>query len=89
MSQEQPASPVVIKTRKDGPLLVTGSFTLTDHLGNIYDTTNQPNIALCRCGRSRRRPFCDGSHRNTDFRAEELANGGSGDHAGCEPTASP
>lgn len=89
MSQEQPASPVVIKTRKDGPLLVTGAVILTDHLGNPYDTSNQPNIALCRCGHSRRRPFCDGSHRNTDFRAEELANGDSGDHAGSEPKTAP
>jgi CDGSH-type Zn-finger protein len=86
---EQPASRVVIKTRKDGPLLVTGAFTLTDHLGNPYDTTNQPNIALCRCGHSRRKPFCDGSHRNTDFRAEELADGGPGDHADSDSSASP
>lgn len=64
---------VVIKTRENGPLLVTGDFTLIDQLGQKFDLSGQPNIALCRCGGSRKRPFCDGSHRHNGFQAGELA----------------
>lgn len=66
-------SDVVIKTRAHGPLLVTGPITLTDHLGNRYDLSGQANVALCRCGASHKRPFCDGSHRTVGFEAGELA----------------
>jgi len=65
-------SEVTIKTREDGPLLVSGPVTLTDHLGNKYEVTS-PNIALCRCGHTNRRPFCDGTHKTTGFTAKELA----------------
>ena len=58
-------SEVTIKTRENGPLLVTGTVKLTDHLGNQYDTAGKENIALCRCGASKIRPFCDGTHKTT------------------------
>lgn len=54
---------------KDGPLIVRGSFELTDQDGNLIPT-NRKTIALCRCGRSRLRPFCDGTHNATRFKAE-------------------
>lgn len=64
-------SEVVIKTRENGPLLVTGSFTLIDHLGNAYNLAGSENVALCRCGQSAKRPFCDGTHRGCGFVAGE------------------
>ncbi|HLJ11791.1 MAG TPA: CDGSH iron-sulfur domain-containing protein [Planctomycetaceae bacterium] len=64
---------VTIKTRENGPLLITGIVKLQDHLGNIYDLTGQESIALCRCGHSSKKPFCDGSHRNCGFVAGETA----------------
>ncbi len=64
---------VTIKTRENGPLLVTGPVRLIDHLGNVYDTAGKPNIALCRCGASRSKPFCDGTHRDCQFVAPETA----------------
>jgi CDGSH-type Zn-finger protein len=64
---------VTIKTRENGPLLVTGPVTLIDHLGNKYETSAHENIALCRCGNSKHRPFCDGTHRTTGFQAAETA----------------
>ena len=64
-------SDVTIKCRENGPLLVTGDFVLTDHAGNQYDLTGMPNVALCRCGISQKRPFCDGSHRSSGFMAAE------------------
>ena len=64
---------VTIKTRENGPLLITGVVTLTDHLGNKYDTAGKETIALCRCGQTAKRPFCDGTHKNCGFVAAELA----------------
>ncbi len=54
---------------KDGPLLVRGPFELVDQDGNAIDCRRR-TIALCRCGRSRMKPFCDGTHKGTRFKAE-------------------
>jgi CDGSH-type Zn-finger protein len=53
---------------RDGPLLVRGPFTITDQDGNAIET-HHGTVALCRCGRSRHKPFCDGMHKLVDFRA--------------------
>ena len=47
---------------RDGPLLVPGPFRLADQDGNPIDAGRR-TIALCRCGKSRTRPFCDGTHK--------------------------
>ena len=54
---------------RDGPLVVRGSFVLLDEDGREIDPGRR-TVALCRCGRSRLRPFCDGSHRRARYRAE-------------------
>lgn len=64
---------VVIKCRENGPFLVTGPITVVDHLGNQFDLTGRENVALCRCGQSAKRPFCDGTHRTVGFAAAECA----------------
>jgi CDGSH-type Zn-finger protein len=64
---------VTIKTRENGPILVTGPVKLIDHLGNEFDLTGKESIALCRCTQSSRRPFCDGTHRTCGFAAAETA----------------
>lgn len=66
-------SEVVIKVRENGPLLVTGPAKVCDHLGNSFDLTGKESFALCRCGASQKRPFCDGTHRTTGFTAGETA----------------
>jgi CDGSH-type Zn-finger protein len=66
-------SEVVIKTRENGPFVVTGPVTLLDHQGHKFETPASGNIALCRCGHSQKKPFCDGSHRAANFQAAELA----------------
>lgn len=53
---------------RDGPLLVRGPFRLLDQDGNEIDA-GRDTVALCRCGKSRLRPFCDGSHKVVRFRA--------------------
>jgi CDGSH-type Zn-finger protein len=54
---------------EDGPLIVRGPFSLMSEDG-IEIEVGRRTVALCRCGRSRLRPFCDGSHSRTRFRAE-------------------
>ena len=58
----------VITPYRDGPLLVRGPFRLVDQDGNEI-TAGDETIALCRCGKSRLRPFCDGSHKLVRFSA--------------------
>jgi CDGSH-type Zn-finger protein len=63
-----------IRCRQNGPLVIEGPVTIVDHLGNAFELpTNKPAIALCRCGQSQRKPFCDGTHKDCGFVAEELA----------------
>jgi CDGSH-type Zn-finger protein len=54
---------------RDGPLIVRGDFVLLDEDGREIDP-GRKTVALCRCGRSKLRPFCDGTHRRAGFRAE-------------------
>jgi CDGSH-type Zn-finger protein len=59
---------VTIKVRDNGPLLVEGPVTVIDAEGNKYMIpADKPAIALCRCGQSNRKPFCDGTHKTCDF----------------------
>ena len=57
---------VVIKVRDNGPYKVTGPVTIVDADGNRFDVP-EGTIALCRCGQSRTKPFCDTSHRASGF----------------------
>ncbi len=60
---------VTIQTLKNGPLLVKGPIQLANAQGQPI-ATSEPTIALCRCGHSGTKPFCDGSHKKANFQAE-------------------
>lgn len=61
-------SEVKIQIKDNGPLLVQGPITVTDGTGNTYPIpADKPAIALCRCGASARKPFCDGAHKGAGF----------------------
>lgn len=68
LQEENPSddgSKLVLKALKNGPVLVQGTY-------QIYSETSQPvscskNIALCRCGGSSTKPFCDGTHKEIGF----------------------
>ena len=67
-------SAVTIKVRANGPFLIEGPITVVDHEGNVFPlNSDKPNVALCRCGQSSKRPFCDGSHNRCGFQSAELA----------------
>ena len=63
--------PTPIKVRLNGPYLVDlsqGGITLTDHEGRpIALPEGKTNVALCRCGASVTKPFCDGTHSRNGF----------------------
>ncbi|HFC10196.1 MAG TPA: CDGSH iron-sulfur domain-containing protein [Chloroflexi bacterium] len=60
-----------IKATKNGPYLVPGPVTYTDAEGHEH-TAEGKVIALCRCGHSANKPFCDSAHRKMGFEAEEV-----------------
>ena len=64
---------VTITARENGPYLIRGAVELIDADGGIYDTQAKETIALCRCGGSTTKPFCDGTHSKTGFAAAERA----------------
>ncbi|HTE62272.1 MAG TPA: CDGSH iron-sulfur domain-containing protein [Solirubrobacteraceae bacterium] len=63
-----PDDRVTITPYRDGPLLVRGPFRLVDQEGREIDAGRE-TVALCRCGKSRMRPFCDGTHKLVRFTA--------------------
>jgi CDGSH-type Zn-finger protein len=67
-------SQVTIRVRDNGPLVVEGPITIVDAAGATFQIPdNKPAIALCRCGQSKNKPFCDGSHKTCSFMAAERA----------------
>ncbi|RCW73163.1 CDGSH iron-sulfur domain-containing protein [Saliterribacillus persicus] len=62
MSEEK----VTLKVRDDGSILVSGDVELLDAEGNKFET--KPKFSLCRCGASKNKPFCDGSHKEINFK---------------------
>jgi CDGSH-type Zn-finger protein len=69
----------IIKVRQNGPYLVEGDdVTVVDWNGSTYQLTKRP-FALCRCGGSTNKPFCDGTHSRLGFQAAEAAVAGSED----------
>ena len=58
----------VITPYRDGPLLVRGPFRMVDQDGKEIELGRE-TVALCRCGKSRMRPFCDGTHKLVRFSA--------------------
>jgi CDGSH-type Zn-finger protein len=66
---------VEIKVRDNGPYKVTGPITLIDADGNEFELPDDGKpLALCRCGQSTTKPFCDRSHRDAGFDACERAS---------------
>ncbi len=57
-----------IRFRENGPLVVEMPVELVDHQGNpIPIPAGKEMVALCRCGASKNKPFCDGAHKSCGF----------------------
>ena len=59
---------VTIQTMKHGPLVMQGTVQLVDAQGQPVPVPGE-RVALCRCGHSAKKPFCDGAHRTANFQA--------------------
>jgi CDGSH-type Zn-finger protein len=62
---------VIIETIKNGPYIVKGEVELIDADGNKFPV--EKRMALCRCGASTEKPFCDGTHSKIGFQAAQKA----------------
>ncbi|MEZ5336300.1 MAG: CDGSH iron-sulfur domain-containing protein [Methanolobus sp.] len=60
---------VSIEVSKDGPYIVKNVNVLVNSKGDSLKT--QETMALCRCGSSKNKPFCDGSHIESGFKDEQ------------------
>ncbi len=76
--------PTEIRAYPDGPLLVRGPFVLQAEDGATVEVRRR-TVALCRCGRSRRLPLCDGTHRAAGFTTSRVPGPGAG--SGSPPGA--
>jgi len=56
-----PATKITVLS--NGSLKVEGDFEITDKNGAIYNLQGRDVLSLCRCGLSKNKPFCDGSHK--------------------------
>lgn len=56
-----------------GPIRLEGEFSIQDAQGNVYGLAGRTVISLCRCGLSANKPFCDGSHKRSEFQSECFA----------------
>ena len=65
---------VTVKIRPNGPYLVTGPIEISDADGNpVAIPDGKTTVALCRCGASVTKPFCDGTHSKIGFDAAAKA----------------
>lgn len=58
---------IKISTKKGGPLCVEGSVEITDVLNSDAELSSTEHYTLCRCGKSKNKPFCDGTHSSIGF----------------------
>jgi uncharacterized Fe-S cluster protein YjdI len=63
--QEQPPAETTIDPRPNGPLFLRGRLQIVDDDGEVV--REDTRVALCRCGGSANKPFCDGTHRRNGF----------------------
>ncbi|CAB4338337.1 MAG: CDGSH iron-sulfur domain-containing protein [Actinobacteria bacterium] len=59
---------ITMRVKPNGSIRVTGTVDFVDGDGNVVDT--KTDFSLCRCGHSKEKPFCDGSHKAANFIAD-------------------
>jgi CDGSH-type Zn-finger protein len=59
---------IKMQLKKNASIRVTGTVDFVDADGNVVET--KTDFSLCRCGASKEKPFCDGSHRDAGFASE-------------------
>ena len=64
---------VKIEVRENGPNRASGPIEIVDMSGENYTIPEGRWVALCRCGHSSEKPFCDGAHRDAGFQGDSKA----------------
>jgi len=64
---------VTIQVRENGPYKISGPITVVDAEGREFVLPEGSAVALCRCGHSQNKPFCDASHKRIGFVADDSA----------------
>ena len=59
---------IKMQFKNNASIRVTGTVDFVDADGNVVET--KTDFSLCRCGASKEKPFCDGSHRDAGFVSE-------------------
>ncbi len=66
-SVPESAASIKVEVTADGPLILTGDFTIQHTDGR--EEVRKRSTALCRCGQSANKPFCDGNHKRIGFKS--------------------
>ncbi len=65
---------VILTIKNNGPIRVEGGdFEIRDAQGKVFSLGGRSAISICRCGASKKQPFCDGSHGECKFSSEVTA----------------
>lgn len=72
LQKQHNMSKTKITVNSNGSLIISGDMEIVDKDGNAYDLGGRDVVTLCRCGLSKNKPFCDGSHRG-HFEHEAVA----------------
>jgi CDGSH iron-sulfur domain-containing protein 3 len=59
-----------IKLLDNGPILLTGEFNVVAMDGKLIQTNTETPVALCRCGSSAKKPYCDGAHKTVGYQSK-------------------
>lgn len=62
-----------ITVKNNGSLRIEGEMEILDQSGAKFDLAGRTAVSLCRCGHSKDKPFCDGTHRTVNFQSEVAA----------------
>lgn len=62
-----------ITIRDNGSIKVEGDFEIVDAQGKVFGLGGRTQVALCRCGQSQNKPFCDGAHKQCTFESVIVA----------------
>ena len=72
MLEKETMATTKLTVNNNGNLKIEGDFEIVDRNGNVYDLGGREIIGICRCGLSKNKPFCDGSH-NGHFEHDAVA----------------
>ncbi len=64
---------ITIAVRRNGPLKISGPIAIVDAEGVPFELPPGSAVVLCRCGHSKNKPFCDATHREIGFEADDTA----------------